>query len=198
MTQWASSPWSLDLQPHWGPHRRKLFVSKNRLFIDTTQTPFYIFIFLNPWLKVSLSFRCEWTRWPQGCGPSLWDLLMDRSPASPGPLRLSQETWDPLCSSRLWDNDSGRPIAGSSCWILLFNTFVAKHISYQIMGLLFKYFDNYISTKTASFASLWILFYASKNVILMLERVWRKGSPPTLLAGMWVGEATVENSTGAP
>ena len=28
----------------------------------------------------------------------------------------------------------------------------------------------------------------------MLERVWRKGSPPTLLVGMQTGTATVESS----
>ena len=29
----------------------------------------------------------------------------------------------------------------------------------------------------------------------MLERMWRKGNPNTLLVGMQTGEATVENST---
>ena len=29
----------------------------------------------------------------------------------------------------------------------------------------------------------------------MLERVWRKGNPPTLLVGLLIGTATVENST---
>ena len=28
----------------------------------------------------------------------------------------------------------------------------------------------------------------------MLERVWRKGNPPTLLVGMYIGAATVEDS----
>ena len=28
----------------------------------------------------------------------------------------------------------------------------------------------------------------------MLERVWRKGNPPTLLVGMYIGSATMENS----
>ena len=28
----------------------------------------------------------------------------------------------------------------------------------------------------------------------MLERVWRKGKPPTLLVGMKIGTATTENS----
>ena len=32
----------------------------------------------------------------------------------------------------------------------------------------------------------------------MLERVWRKWYPPTLLVGMYVGEATMENSVGVP
>ena len=32
----------------------------------------------------------------------------------------------------------------------------------------------------------------------MLERVWRKGNPLTLLVGMWVGAATVENSVEVP
>ena len=32
----------------------------------------------------------------------------------------------------------------------------------------------------------------------MLERVWRKGNPPTLLAGMSVGASTVENSMEFP
>ena len=32
----------------------------------------------------------------------------------------------------------------------------------------------------------------------MLERVWRKGHPPTLLVGMQVGAATMENSTEVP
>ena len=30
----------------------------------------------------------------------------------------------------------------------------------------------------------------------MLERVWRKGNPPTLLMGMQIGAATVENGGG--
>ena len=29
----------------------------------------------------------------------------------------------------------------------------------------------------------------------MLERVWRKGNPPSLLVGMYIGTTTVENST---
>ena len=32
----------------------------------------------------------------------------------------------------------------------------------------------------------------------MLERVWRKGNPPTLPVGMYAGAATVENSTEVP
>ena len=32
----------------------------------------------------------------------------------------------------------------------------------------------------------------------MLERVWRKGNPPTMLVGLYVGVATVENSTEVP
>ena len=32
----------------------------------------------------------------------------------------------------------------------------------------------------------------------MLERVWRKGNSPTLLVGMQVGAATMENSTEFP
>ena len=32
----------------------------------------------------------------------------------------------------------------------------------------------------------------------MLERVWRKGNPPTLLVGMYVGVATMENSMEGP
>jgi len=32
----------------------------------------------------------------------------------------------------------------------------------------------------------------------MLERVWRKGNPPTVLVGLYVGAATVENSTEVP
>ena len=32
----------------------------------------------------------------------------------------------------------------------------------------------------------------------MLERVWRKGSPPTLLVGTYVGAATVESSVNVP
>ena len=32
----------------------------------------------------------------------------------------------------------------------------------------------------------------------MLERVWRKGNPPTLLVGMYTGAATVENSMEVP
>ena len=32
----------------------------------------------------------------------------------------------------------------------------------------------------------------------MLERVWRKGNPPTLLAGMYVGAATMEDSMEVP
>ena len=28
----------------------------------------------------------------------------------------------------------------------------------------------------------------------MLERVWRKGNPPTLLVGMYVGTTIMENS----
>ena len=32
----------------------------------------------------------------------------------------------------------------------------------------------------------------------MLERVGRKGNPPTLLVGMQVGAATVENSVEVP
>ena len=32
----------------------------------------------------------------------------------------------------------------------------------------------------------------------MLERVWRKGNTPTMLVGMLVGTATMENSMEAP
>ena len=32
----------------------------------------------------------------------------------------------------------------------------------------------------------------------MLERVWRKGNPPLLLAGMYIGTATMENSMEVP
>ena len=32
----------------------------------------------------------------------------------------------------------------------------------------------------------------------MLERVWRKGNLPTLLVGMCIGAATVENSMEIP
>ena len=32
----------------------------------------------------------------------------------------------------------------------------------------------------------------------MLERVWRKGNPPTLLVGMYIGAATMENSMASP
>ena len=32
----------------------------------------------------------------------------------------------------------------------------------------------------------------------MLERVWRKGNPPTLLLEMWIGTATLENSVEGP
>ena len=32
----------------------------------------------------------------------------------------------------------------------------------------------------------------------MLERMWRKGNPSTLLVGMQTGEATVENNTEFP
>ena len=32
----------------------------------------------------------------------------------------------------------------------------------------------------------------------MPERVWRKGNPPTLLLGMWVGAANEENSMEVP
>ena len=32
----------------------------------------------------------------------------------------------------------------------------------------------------------------------MLERVWRKGKPPTLLVGMLVDTATIENSMDVP
>ena len=32
----------------------------------------------------------------------------------------------------------------------------------------------------------------------MLERVLRKGNPPTLLVGMWIGAATMENSMDIP
>ena len=32
----------------------------------------------------------------------------------------------------------------------------------------------------------------------MLERVWREGKPPTLLAGMQIGTATKENSMEVP
>ena len=31
-----------------------------------------------------------------------------------------------------------------------------------------------------------------------MKRVWRKGNPPTLLVGMEVGAATVENSMEVP
>ena len=33
---------------------------------------------------------------------------------------------------------------------------------------------------------------------LMLEKVWRKGNPPTLLVGMRVGAANVESSREVP
>ena len=32
----------------------------------------------------------------------------------------------------------------------------------------------------------------------MLERVWRKGNTPTVLVGMSVGTATMENSVDVP
>ena len=32
----------------------------------------------------------------------------------------------------------------------------------------------------------------------MLERVWRKGNPPTLLMGMEIDAATLENSMEVP
>ena len=32
----------------------------------------------------------------------------------------------------------------------------------------------------------------------MMERVWRKGNPPTLLVGMQIGTATMENSIEIP
>ena len=32
----------------------------------------------------------------------------------------------------------------------------------------------------------------------MLERVWRKGNPPTLLVGIKVGTVTMKNSMEAP
>ena len=32
----------------------------------------------------------------------------------------------------------------------------------------------------------------------MLERVWRKGNTPTLLVGMYIGIATMENSIEVP
>ena len=32
----------------------------------------------------------------------------------------------------------------------------------------------------------------------MLERLWRKGNPSTMLVGLYVGAATVENSTEVP
>ena len=32
----------------------------------------------------------------------------------------------------------------------------------------------------------------------MLQRVWRKGNSPTLLVRMYIGVATVENSTAVP
>ena len=34
--------------------------------------------------------------------------------------------------------------------------------------------------------------------ITMLERVWRKGNPPTLLVGMQIGAATMENRIEVP
>ena len=32
----------------------------------------------------------------------------------------------------------------------------------------------------------------------MLERVWRKGNPPTLLVGKYIGAATMENGMEVP
>ena len=32
----------------------------------------------------------------------------------------------------------------------------------------------------------------------MMERVWEKGNPPTLLVGMYIGVATMENSMEIP
>ena len=32
----------------------------------------------------------------------------------------------------------------------------------------------------------------------MLERVWRKRDPPTLLVGMWIGTTTMEDSMEIP
>ena len=32
----------------------------------------------------------------------------------------------------------------------------------------------------------------------MLEKVWRKGNPPTLLVGIYIGTATMENSMEVP
>ena len=34
--------------------------------------------------------------------------------------------------------------------------------------------------------------------MIMLERVWRKGKPPTLLVGMEIGTTTMENSMELP
>ena len=36
------------------------------------------------------------------------------------------------------------------------------------------------------------------SLIKMLERVWRKGNPLTLLVGMQTSTATMENSVGIP
>ena len=32
----------------------------------------------------------------------------------------------------------------------------------------------------------------------MLERVWRKGNPPILLVGMYIGTASMDNSMEVP
>ena len=36
------------------------------------------------------------------------------------------------------------------------------------------------------------------QMIKMLERMWRKKNPPTLLVGMWIGIALLENSIEVP
>ena len=65
---------------------------------------------------------------------------------------------------------------------------------------------EYVRQRDTTESYVWPQLYQSQSHsaatyfkrYLGLERVWNKGNPPTLLVGMYVGAATVENSMEAP
>ena len=69
--------------------------------------------------------------------------------------------------------------------VLLFLSLLTENTN-RILILAQSSSDNPKATKIASFKKS------------MLERVWRKGNPPTLLVGMQTSTATMKNSVEIP